>query len=161
MSEIIKSAVQAAKDAAQIHSTSRVMRSLGGYMLKGFGLGMEDNQAYVEGIAGRSADLVIKSFQGSLGTLSVTATGLSDRMGVLAAIEAALVVLAGQRTETIGQSQPSESKALLEQLVASNERMTKLLQTIADKNPVLDKEAITSVLNSGLGQKQGAKVRIA
>lgn len=161
MSEIIKSAVQAAKDAAQIHSPSRVMRSLGGYMLQGFGLGMEDNQAYVERIAGRSADLVTKSFQGSLGTLSVTATGLSNRMGVLAAIEAALAVLTGQRTETIGQSQPSESKALLEQLVASNERMTKLLQTIADKNPVLDKEAITGVLNSGLGQKQGAKVRIA
>lgn len=160
MTEIVQSSVQAAKDAAQIHSPSRVMRSLGSFMIQGFGMGMEDNQGYVERVAEKSASQITKSFHGSIGNLSAAATGLSDRMGVIAAIEAAIRMLAGEKTEPTGNSLQSKSKDLLEQLVVSNQRMTKLLQAIADKNPIIDKESITGVLNSGLGEKQGVKVRV-
>lgn len=161
MTEIVQSAVQAAKDAAQIHSPSRVMRSLGSFMLKGFGLGMEDNQGYVEKVAEKSAHLVTKSFRGSLAALPLAETKLSDQMEAVSFIRNALDVLAGQKQEPAGPDQQAVGNALLQQLVESNTRMTKLLQEIADKNPIIDKEAITDVLNSGLGQKQSVKVRIA
>lgn len=161
MTGIVQNAVQAAKDAAQIHSPSRVMRSLGGYMLQGFGLGMEDRQGYVQRVAGESARLVTRSFRGSLGELPITATGLTDRMGAIASILSALDALAGQETQTAGQEQQAASNALLEQLVESSQRMAKLLQVVADKDPVIDKEAMSDVLNSGLGRKQGVKVRFA
>lgn len=160
MTGIVQSAVQAAKDAAQIHSPSRVMRSLGGYMLQGFGLGMEDNQGYVQRVAGKSAHLVTRSFRGSLGELPITVPGLTDRMGAIASLKAALDALAGQEAQPAGQDQQAASNALLEQLVESSQRMAKLLQVVADKSPVIDKEAMSDILNSGLGCKQSVKVRV-
>ena len=159
MTEIVQSTVQAAKEAAQIHSPSRVMRSLGGFMLKGFGLGMEDNQGYVKTVAEKSALLVTKSFQKNLAATPITKTKLSDQMGVITFIRSALNALEEKRQEPAGLDQKAIGNVLLQELLESNKQMKKLLQVIADKNTIIDKEAITDVLNSGLGQKQGMKVR--
>lgn len=161
MTEIVKSTVQAARDAAQIQSPSKVMRTLGGFMLQGFGLGMEDNQGYVQRVAGKSAAIVTNAFQAKLRTFRLPSapTGLSDRTGAVGAIKTALEILAGQSTDPAPPNSPAGQNDLLEQLVESNHQMTKLLQVIAKKDPIIDKAAITDVLSSGIGGRDRAKVR--
>lgn len=162
MTEIVKSTVQAARDAAQIQSPSKVMRALGGFMLQGFGLGMEDNQGYVERIAGKSAKLVTKAFDSSLLKVQIPAAPamLTDRTGVIGTIRTALDALAGQ-TAAPAAPDPTVGRdnGLLAELVESNHQMAKLLQIIAKKETIIDKAAITDVLSAGIGGQGRARVR--
>lgn len=166
MTEIIRSAIQAAKDEAQIHSPSRVMMSLGSYMMEGFGIGMEDMQGYVEDVAGNSADMVTDMFRNRLGSVRAGEFNneniLTNDTGVVAAINRALESLTAKQETRRGQSGDNVEgpfRELFDNLAGTNVKMIKLLQIIADKNPVIDKRSITDIIDSGLQGRKSLKVR--
>lgn len=163
MTGIIQSAIQAVKDEAQIHSPSRVMMSMGSYMLQGFGIGMEHMQGYIEDVAGVSAKNVSQIFQSNLemGQMELlgSRSALSSETGVIAAIGHALKSLTGMRPAEEMREEQGGLQELIGNLASSNAQMIKLLQVIANKNPVIDRKAITNVIDTGLEEIKALRVR--
>lgn len=169
MTAVVRSAINAAKEEAQIHSPSRVMMSLGSYMIQGFGIGMEHMQGYIEGVAGDSANAVGKAFKINLNNDEMMSVGLkatlpnfsnilNEKTGTIKLIYDALDILEmKQRQES--EHEKDESDTLLKQLIQSNQQMVKLLQIIAEKNLVIDKTSFTSAMDAELGMMGTLKIR--
>lgn len=161
MTEIIQETIQAVRNTAQIHSPSRVMMTLGSYMLKGFGLGMEDMEGYVKEVAGNAAHTVTDIFSQMERAQMPEAklNFITSDTWTVAAISRALSNLPMEREEIKTKEEDGVLKHLVESLSESNTRMIRLLEIIADKNPVLDKRAITNAIDTGLEDIKLLKVR--
>lgn len=170
MTEIIRQAIQSAKEEAQIHSPSRAMMSIGSYMMKGLGIGIENMQDYVETIAGKSAASLMDVFHTSLGginsipieteVLSGASTILTDKSGAVKLIQDALESLQA-RQQDIGKKSGETENGFLEQLLATNSKVIELLRIIAEKNPVIDRAAMADAVdlefeNGGMLKARGS-----
>ena len=170
MTEIIRQAIQSAKEEAQIHSPSRAMMSIGSYMMKGLGIGIENMQDYVETIAGKSAASLMDVFHTSLGginsipieteVLSGASTILTDKSGAVKLIQDALESLQA-RQQDIEKKSGAPEKGFLEQLLAANSEVIELLRIIAEKNPVIDRAAMADAVdlefeNGGMLKARGS-----
>lgn len=156
MAEIIKGAIEAAREEAQIHSPSKVMMSLGSYMMQGFGIGMENMQEYIEGVARQSAQTVSNAFRTGVSSIepikiSFPEDLLTEKTGAIASINRALSSEDEQwEKEHTRISDMGSDAGLIEKLLQANEKIIKLLEEIADKNMVIDRRAMTDVVDTGL-----------
>lgn len=167
MSAIIKEAINAVRNEAQIHSPSRVMMSLGSYMIQGFGIGMENMQGYVKKVAGETAATVSDAFNVDSSNITMfpeikTVNTLTDNTGAVVSINRALNRLNNRNAEPDHKKESTqENTAIFEKLLMANERMIKLLEMIADKDPIIDKRSMTDVVDAGLEGRRILKGRWA
>lgn len=169
MAGIIRQAIQAAKDEAQINSPSKAMMSIGNYMMMGLGIGIEGMQGYVESVAGGSAEAVGNAFRskligaGMLQGLGADFTDLgamiTDKTGAVRSIHDALSYLQHKKEQESGKPENRKEDSLLEQLIESNNRMVSLLQTIAAKNLVIDRAAMSDAVDFEFEGGGALKVR--
>lgn len=167
MTEIIREAIRSAKEEAQIHSPSRAMMSIGTYMMKGLGVGIESMQGYINTVAGRSAASVSEAFQKGLtshGRIQVETLGigmagtmLTDHTGAIRSILDALDVQQAKRQNN-DQEESTESR-FIEQLMESNKRMVELLKIIAEKNLIIDRASMSDAVDFEFEGGGALKVR--
>lgn len=169
MSEIVRGAIQTAKDEAQIHSPSKVMMSLGSYMMEGFGIGMEQMQGYVNGISSMSVGKAVDKYRAGIETYSrhggissrlpELQYALTDKNGVMQSIGKALHTLRMQQDGETVSKEPDKNEGMMNQLLDTNNQMVKLLQVIADKNLNIDKKSMTEAVSGESGVMKFTKVR--
>lgn len=164
MTEIIREAIQAARDEAQIHSPSRVMMSIGSYLVEGVGVGMKSMQSYVEGVVHDMTGAITESWNTDISSATlptIDTTVLTEKTGVIQSIKRILESLGEEETTSSADSDHNNLSGLLAEMLTGNQTMITLLQTIAGKDSVIDKSDMVDVVDSGIGGTQQLKVRRA
>ena len=97
---VMKSAVNAAKSAAQIRSPSRVMASVGGYFSIGFADGIEDNASAVVGSATDVTDSAIKAVTDGAKRIYTVMSETSKALKRTAEVDYSALMMEAQSLET-------------------------------------------------------------
>lgn len=162
MTDIIRAAIQAAKDEAQIHSPSKAMASIGSYMMEGLGIGMDNMKGYVEGVAGKITGKVVGAFRtGMNAEISLPEFTLTDKTDAIQSIQYVMESVREKQNFEDERNKNNEAgtETLLERLVDANDRTVKLLQKISEKDLVIDKTSLTDAVGSGMGGTGALRTR--
>lgn len=156
--EIADNVANTIAKSLDIHSPSRVTKKLGIHTIQGFADGIESMENRVEATTRHMTDSVKETL--SKVVLPESAIELTDKATAIQSMSR--VNQLQEKTQTVKNEEgKNEVQTLMNQLLSGNKKMIELLQLIAEKELVVDKESMVSGVDIELGKKQILKVRRA